>query len=190
MNEDVKYLTTDPEKLFSWQLAVGATYRAALAERLAPLGFAPRPAGRGQWELAGIPTELIERFSKRSHEIEAAVGRDASAAQKEVAALRTRGAKEDVPTGAELEQRWRQELAEAAIDPWEAALHRAPGRDGQRSMAPSRDDEREVFDQPEIEGSQAAAIAASALFRHESVIERRRIPGASLGRVRAPGPRP
>ena len=172
-NTTVKYLTTDPEKLFRWQLAVGAAYRAALAERLASLGLAPRPAGRGQWEVAGLPQELLERFSKRSHEIEAAVGREATAAQKEVAALRTRGAKQDMPTGAELEQRWRRELAEAAVDPWAAALDHAPERDGDRSQEPSRDDERDAFDPPEIEGPEAAAIAASALFRHESVVERR-----------------
>ena len=59
----------------------------------------PRPAGRGQWELAGVEQALIETFSKRSHQIEEAVGRGASAAQKEIAALRTRAAKEDVPTG-------------------------------------------------------------------------------------------
>ena len=101
---------------------VGANYRAALAEALAPAGLMPRPAGRGQWELAGVEQALIETFSKRSHQIEEAVGRGASAAQKEVAALRTRAAKEDVPTGEILERRWRDELAQTGVAPWEVCM--------------------------------------------------------------------
>ena len=170
-----QHLTIEPERAFAWQLVIGAAYRCALAERLAEAGLTPRPAGRRQWELAGLPQELLELFSKRSRQIEAAVGRDASAAQKEIAALRTRNAKEDVPTGEELEQRWRQELTTTGIVPWETA--RRPQLD--RSAGPDRSDalepERDVFDRPEIPGANAVAIAASALFRHDTVIDRRRL---------------
>jgi conjugative relaxase-like TrwC/TraI family protein len=171
-----RHLTIEPEELFAWQLVVGAAYRAALAETLSSAGLTPRPAGRGQWELAGVEQALIETFSKRSHQIEDAVGRDASAARKEIAALRTRAAKEDVPTGKDLERRWRDELAQTGVAPWEAACH--PQHERSTAPEPLKGVEREqdpFVDPPEIPGEQAVAIAASNLFRHDSVIDRRRL---------------
>ena len=103
--------------MFNSQLLVGLAFRVSLARLLAQQGFSLRAAGRNQFEIAGIPQHVIEIFSKRSHQIEERVGRDASGAQKELAALATRGSKEEVPTGAILEQRWRDELAETGIDP-------------------------------------------------------------------------
>ena len=166
------HLTIDPEKLYVWQHTVGAAYRSALAERLALEGLTPRPAGRGQWELSGLPQSLLETFSKRSHQIVALVGRDASAARKQVAALQTRRGKEDVPTGVELEQRWQEELRGTGIDPWHAARH--PEAD--RAMGHGQEVERDVvLDPPEIAGLGPIAMAASDLLRHESVIDRQRL---------------
>jgi conjugative relaxase-like TrwC/TraI family protein len=167
------HLTIEPKNLFRWQIALGAAYRSALAEQLAVSGLTPRPAGRGQWELVGLPQEFLEIFSKRSHQIEDLVGRDASSSQKEIAALRTRNAKDSVPTGEELERRWRAELAPTGIAPWEAALHLAHGRDIELDQI--HDHERELFDPPEIAGQGPVAVAASALFRHDSVIDRRQL---------------
>lgn len=122
---------------------------------------------------------MIEAFSKRSAEIEAAIGGDrgaASGSQKEVAALATRGAKADLPTGAELERRWRTELAAFAIDPWaavrEAARHRAPvpDHDIAHDVASEPD-----FDPPACSGDTPVARAASALFRHQNVIDRKHL---------------
>ena len=139
-----------------------------MAERLAALDFSLRPAGRGQLEIAGIPAPVIEAFSKRSRQVENFVGRDASAAQKEFAALATRRAKTDVPTRDELEHRWQQELAVFDIDPWAAA------RDAGRAPRPQPDPAVDRnFNPPEIAGESPVAVAASALFRHESVLTRR-----------------
>lgn len=166
-----QHLTIEPKRLFDWMKGVGAAYRSAAAERLARHGFIFRPAGQGQWEIVGIPQSTIEAFSKRSHQIEAMVGRDASAAQKEIAALVTRSSKDTVPSGPELEARWQQELAEQGLDPWVQALE--PERE--RQQAPLRNQEKEHsrdLDPPELPGTSPVAIAASALFRHESVITR------------------
>ena len=177
-SSDAKHRTLEPAKLFAWQKVVGSAYRAALAEGLSrELGLSLRKAGRGQFEIRGIPDAVIEAFSKRSAEIEAAIGGDrtsASGSQKEVAALATRGAKADLPTGAELEQRWRTELATFEIDPWaavrEAASDRTPDpeQDIAQVVAPEPD-----FDPPECPGDTPVARAASALFRHRNVIDRK-----------------
>ncbi len=161
-----KCRTLEPERLFNSQLLVGLAFRVSLARLLAQQGFSLRAAGRNQFEIAGIPQHVIEIFSKRSHQIEERVGRDASGAQKELAALATRGSKEEVPTGDILEQRWRDELAETGIDPWKAAREFVPGRE--MDLIVERD-----FDPPEIEGTGPVAVAASKLFRHQSVIARK-----------------
>lgn len=174
VSKDKKPRTLEPERLYQWQLVVGSAYRAALAERLVgELGLSLRPAGQGQFEIAGIPDAVIEAFSKRSTAIEARVGGDraaASGAQKEVAALATRGAKADLPTGPALEARWRAEFTALAHDPWAAvhAVAREPARDHGIERAPEP-----AFDPPEIAGAPPVARAASALFQHENVLTRR-----------------
>jgi conjugative relaxase-like TrwC/TraI family protein len=106
-NGKSKYLTVEPRKAYDWQLVLGSAFRTALSEHLvADLGFSLRPAGRDQFEIAGIPEDMIEHFSKRAQQIRAFARPDASAAEKEAAALATRRDKASVPTGAELEMRW------------------------------------------------------------------------------------
>ncbi|MCE4225958.1 relaxase domain-containing protein [Methylobacterium sp. C25] len=171
---DQKYRTLEPERLFNWQKVVGSAYRAALAESLQrEFGLSLRPAGQCQFEIRGIPEEVITAFSKRSTAIEAAVGGNrssASGAQKEVAALSTRSAKEDLPTGAELEKRWRQELRAFDIAPWTAVrtAARLPVVDHEqdRSLEPN-------LDPPDIVGDTPVARAASALLRHQTVVHRK-----------------
>ncbi|UIY45705.1 MobF family relaxase [Methylobacterium radiotolerans] len=163
------HLTIEVEQLYAYQIAVGAAYRAALAENLRErFGLRYREAGRGQWEVAGPPEALLAAFSKRSEQILDYAGAGATSAQREVAALATRRGKHELPTGAELEARWREELAACALDPWDAARHPEDTR------AAARDAEREPpFDPPEIPGDGPVARAASALFRHESVVTRK-----------------
>lgn len=165
------HLTIEPDRLYAAQLGVGAAYRAALAEDLRErFGLQYREAGRGQWEVAGLPETLLAAFSKRAEQILAYAGAGASSAQREIAALATRRGKDELPTGLELEARWREELAACAIDPWLAARH--PERDPALAMAAER--ERDLpFDPPEIPGDGPVARAASALFRHESVLARK-----------------
>lgn len=167
------HLTIEVEQLYAYQVAVGAAYRAALAEDLRErFGLRYREAGRGQWEIAGPPEALLTAFSKRAEQILDYAGAGATSAQREVAALATRRGKHELPTGAELETRWREELAACATDPWEAARH--PELDPNLAMAAARAAEREPpFDPPEIPGDGPVARAASALFRHESVVTRK-----------------
>lgn len=183
-----KFRTLEPERLFDHQLVVGVAFRTSLAKLLVENGFHLREAGRNQFEIAGIPQDLIEAFSKRSRQIEERVGRDASGAQKELAALATRGAKDEVPVGEVLEQRWREELAGIGTDPWKAA----------RDFVPTREVDKIVdldLDPPEIQGIGPVAVAASKLFRHQSVVSRKELllralveasmVGAGIDQVRA-----
>ena len=163
-----KYLTLEPRKTYEYQLVLGSAMRSALAERLAQMGFSLREAGRDQFEIAGIPEAMIEAFSKRSQQIKARVGPDASAAQKEVAALATRRDKASVPTGDDLEKRWKQELAAYEIDPWTVARERGLARNPRQVPEIDYD-----FDPPEIAGDTPVALAASEVFRTENVLTRK-----------------
>lgn len=162
------HLTTDPKGIFDAQLMLGGAYRGSLARELREcFGFKFCEAGQGQWEIAGVDQAVLAAFSKRSAQIKDYAGPNATSAQREVAALATRKGKELVPTGTELEARWQQEFAALEADPWRDALK--PVREADRSI--ERDDRE--FDPPELPGDGIVARAASELFRHESVIERK-----------------
>jgi len=151
-----KYLTVEPRRAYEWQLVLGSAFRSALAKRLAEMGFSLREAGRDQFEIAGVPEAMIEAFSKRAQQIKTRVGRDASAARKEVAALATRRDKASVPTGDDLEKRWKQELAAYEIDPWTVAWEAGLAR----NLRPVPEIDYD-FDPPEIAGDTPVALAAS-----------------------------
>ena len=161
-----KFLTIDPDRLYEWQLVLGAAYRADLSARLAVEGFQFREAGRNQFEVAGIPEAVLEMFSKRTQQIEGRVARSASAAQKELAALATRGAKDEVPTGEVLERRWQEELTTTGISPWQAARSHTPDLTRELSIEPG-------IDPPAVIGTGPIAVAASELFQHQNVISRK-----------------
>jgi hypothetical protein len=163
-----KYLTLEPRQAYAWQVVLGASFRTALSQKLVEMGFSVRAAGRDQFEIAGIPDAMIERFSKRSQQIKANVKEGASAAEKEVAALATRRDKASVPTGDELERRWQQEFAIFDIDPWGAALEAGRMPRPQRASALDYD-----LDPPEVPGDTCVALAASEVFRTESVLKRK-----------------
>ena len=96
--------------------------RLAAAEKAVELGYAIEPdAGPsdrlGHWRLAGIPEPVLELFSKRSAEIDAAVeavGFDGYRARGR-AALASRASKAD-DAEPDLWSRWRRELSGAGFD--------------------------------------------------------------------------
>jgi conjugative relaxase-like TrwC/TraI family protein len=163
-----RVLTVEPKRTYGWQLVLGSAFRTALSQKLSEIGLVFRPAGRDQFEIAGIPEAMITHFSKRSQQIKACVGCDASAAEKEIANLSTRRSKATVPTEMELEERWKREFATFDIDPWTAALEAARAPRPQRSPEIIPD-----FDPPEIPGNTCVALAASTVLRTESVLTRK-----------------
>ncbi len=173
-----RHLTIDPDEAYRWQLVTGAVFRAALARELSrSFDIRFREAGQGQWEIDGISQEILSAFSKRSAQIDEYAGPDATSAQREIAALATRQGKDLVPTDDALEVRWRDELTALAADPWAQALDRTHDR----THAEDLDHHAEwPFDPPDVAGDGPVARAASMLFRHESVIDRKALLQTSL----------
>ena len=120
--EDGKWRTMANEKLYSSKMLIGALYRGELARELASLGYGiEKSHADGRFEIAGVSRDVIDAFSTRRAEIEAAMdGRglgtpaeNQRAAQR--AALMTRAAKRDVDR-AELRQMWQRQADGLGFD--------------------------------------------------------------------------
>ncbi|WP_435022769.1 MobF family relaxase (plasmid) [Tundrisphaera sp. TA3] len=117
VHPDGRTTAVDSTFLYHVKMAAGAVSRAALADQMQKLGFQveQRPLGSSiGFELAGIPSKLIEEFSKRRAEIEAVMdlragSLDASSAKyAELIAKETRRTKETEKPRAELIAEWKK----------------------------------------------------------------------------------
>jgi conjugative relaxase-like TrwC/TraI family protein len=134
--DDGRWLALDARTLKGYQRALGGLYQSVLrAELTARYGVVFGELVNGQAEIAGVPDELLERFSKRTAQVERAFqvklaefhtreGRDPTPKERGAlgreAAEDTRGHK----TGhgvADLRSRWLAEAADAGVTP--ASLH-------------------------------------------------------------------
>jgi Ti-type conjugative transfer relaxase TraA len=106
---DGTFGTLETKPLYEWKMALGAVYRAELAEELRALGYEITPDAKG-FRLAHMPREVERHFSKRRAQIETALAERGTTSAKaaELAALETRKAK-DATGAATLRARWREE---------------------------------------------------------------------------------
>ena len=77
VRRDGQIMAIDSRSWLVHRREVGAAYRTELARELGALGFGiERGTGRGQryFEIAGIPSGLIDRWSSRHHQVQAAIG--------------------------------------------------------------------------------------------------------------------
>ncbi len=117
-DEAGQWRSLEPRAFYQLQKQLGAIYRQELAAEVERLGYRIECGRDSTFEIAGIGTDTLEAFSQRSAAIEARLAErgksraEASAAEKQIAALDTRLAKEAVPH-AELVGEWR-EAADAA----------------------------------------------------------------------------
>ena len=134
---DGKWRTMANETLYRRQKLVGMVYRAELARELGALGYRiEKTHADGRFEIAGVPRKVVEAFSTRRAEIEAAMearglGCPAAAPRlAERAALMTRSHKRDVDKDA-LRESWRRQAAELGFsaDAVNAAAREWSGRD-------------------------------------------------------------
>jgi conjugative relaxase-like TrwC/TraI family protein len=128
--DDGRWWALDARVLKRHQRALGGLYQSVLrAELTARYGFAFGPIVNGQAEIAGVPRELIEVFSKRAAQVAEALelklaefwireGRDPDpiehAAMEREAAVDTRVRKTGRPTQ-DLRARWAAEAAQLGI---------------------------------------------------------------------------
>ena len=112
-----KWRTMSNESLYRRQKLIGMVYRSELARELAALGYGiEKTHADGRFEIAGVARPIVEAFSSRRAEIEAAMaarglgdpGSNPHLAER--AALMTRAHKRDVDRDA-LRESWREQAA-------------------------------------------------------------------------------
>ena len=179
---DSKWRTMVNDGLYRNKMAIGAVYRAELAQCLKDLGYGiEKTHGDGRFEITGVSRDVVEGFSTRRAEIEAAMAaRDEGAPLEnpklaDRAALMTRARKRDVDKG-ELGRSWERHAAELGFS---AEAVRAKARHAER--------ERPLPDlftdrgQPAVEAATWAVAHVSerqAVFGHGDLLALAREPGA------------
>ena len=137
LGPDGKWRTMANERLYASKMLLGALYRSELAGELAKLGYGiEKTHADGRFEIAGVSREIVEAFSTRRAEIEAAMedrGFGSTAENPHLArraALMTRAAKRDIDREA-LQETWTRQAADLGFDATAlvaSAMER--GRDG------------------------------------------------------------
>ncbi|MCY4002363.1 MAG: relaxase domain-containing protein [Rhodospirillales bacterium] len=109
---DGKWRTMVNDGIYQQKMAIGAIYRAELAEGLRELGYrVEKTHADGRFEIAGVPRDVIEAFSTRRAEIEAAMAERGLGTTAENpyladrATLMTRATKRDMDKAA-LQETW------------------------------------------------------------------------------------
>ena len=175
---DGKWRTMSNEKLYASKMLIGAMYRSELARNLGRLGYGiEKTHADGRFEIAGVPREVIETFSTRRAEIEAAMaerGVDTPAKDQRLAqraALMTRARKRDVDK-ATLRGIWEKQAAHLGFDAKalaaeamaKGAVSRDAGREGAGAARETSRDRRLARD--------AVEWAVSHLSEREAVFAR------------------
>jgi conjugative relaxase-like TrwC/TraI family protein len=134
---DGKWHAVRNDALYENQHLLGTIHNAALRGRIEALGYETIPAHNpidGEFEIKGVPRDVIEAFSTRRAEILEALaeGDRGSPREREIAALATRRAKNPEFTPEQRGETWRATAERTGFDPRpliRAALHRAAGQD-------------------------------------------------------------
>ena len=176
---DGKWRTMSNEALYRRQKLIGMLYRSELAQGLGKLGYGiEKTHADGRFEVAGVRREVIEAFSTRRAEIEAAMaerGLGTTAANQrlaERAALMTRARKRDVDKSA-LRGIWEKQAKDLGFDPKALAAEaasRAAGLEGAgEAREPSQD---KGIAQETGPAGEAVEWAVSHLAEREAVFAR------------------
>ena len=179
---DGKWRTVANEKLYASKMLIGAMYRGELARELGRLGYAvEKTHADGRFEIAGVSRKVIDAFSTRRAEIEAAMrGRglgDTAENQRlaQRAALITRAHKRDVDKDA-LRTTWQKQAAELGFDARTLAADRTPAH---RDPAPPGDDAGGA-PPAETDADRAVDWAVQHIAEREAVFARSDLLAAAL----------
>lgn len=118
---DGKWHAIHNQEIFRNQHLLGTIHNAELRSRIEALGYETVPAKNpvdGSFEIKGVPRDVIDAFSTRRAEIEAALTADGrgSAKERELAALATRQAKATDIAPEERTAIWRAKAEEVGFD--------------------------------------------------------------------------
>ena len=98
-DKDGNWRSLEPRAFYQLQKEIGAIYRQELAHGAVQLGYRIEAGKDAMFEIAGVPDRVIEALSQRTAAIDARLAErgtsreEASAAEKQIAALDTREAK-------------------------------------------------------------------------------------------------
>ncbi|WP_373488084.1 MobF family relaxase, partial [Blastomonas sp.] len=168
--EDGTWRSLEPRAIYQLQKQIGAIYRQELALKVRELGYEIEVGKGSMFEIKGVFPEVMAAFSTRSAEIEAALGErgtsrdNATAAEKQVAALDTRQAKVAADP-ATLVADWRDTASKAGFGP-EARLAMIKEAE---AIAENRDHRAAMELQGDSAASRAVAYAADKLGERQSV---------------------
>ena len=178
--EDSKWRTMVDDGLFKNKMAIGAIYRAELAQGLKGLGYGiEKTHPDGRFEIAGVPREVIDAFSTRRAEIEAAMAERGMGDSKDNphlaarAALMTRAAKRDIDRG-ELARSWQRQARGLGFSP---SRVRSNARRAERGLLGP-----DLFAGPGWAAGDAAAWAVGHLSERQSVFGHADLLAATLAR--------
>lgn len=155
----------EPRAFYQLQKEIGAIYRQELAHGVARLGYRIEPGKDALFEIAGVPGNVIDALSQRTAAIDARLAErgtsreEASAAEKQIAALDTREAKTHTDHR-ELRADWRTTADSLGFD--QTARNELVA--GARARASDLD-----AASPELLARQAVAFAAAKLSEREAV---------------------
>ncbi len=144
LGPDGKWRTMANERLYASKMLLGALYRSELAGELAKLGYGiEKTHADGRFEIAGVSREIVEAFSTRRAEIEAAMedrGLGSTAENPHLArraALMTRAAKRDIDREA-MQETWVRQAVDLGFDATAlvaSAMERCRDGAGRESMS-------------------------------------------------------
>lgn len=165
-DKDGKWRSLEPRAFYQLQKEIGAIYRQELAHGVAELGYHIEPGKDAMFEIAGVPGKVIEALSQRTAAIDARLAErgtsreEASAAEKQIAALDTREAKTHADIR-ELRADWRATADASGFD--------AEARDRLVADAKEQASQLGSLASPEMLARQAVAFAAAKLSEREAV---------------------
>ena len=177
---DGKWRTMVDDGLYAGKMAIGAIYRAELAQGLSGLGYRIEKAhGDGRFEVAGVPRAVIEAFSTRRAEIEAAMAEHGLGETRDDphlaarANLMTRASKRDVDRG-DLGRAWERQAAELGFS---AGAVRENVRQAERERPPA-----DPFASRDAIAADAASWAMAHLSERNAVFGHTDLLTAALSR--------
>lgn len=172
MTQDAEgnWRSLEPRALYQLQKAIGAVYRQELAVGVRALGYAIEQGKDSLFEIKGVPAAVIRAFSERAAQVEARLAErgqtraTASAEEKQIAALDTREAKQNLERG-KLVANWRAEADVAGF-----------GKDAREALVAASKEAAENAEHGsalsalgQIAAHQAVALAAASLGERQSV---------------------